>query len=80
MNKKALLFLSHSILLITFSLTACTKAQVFADEDVEICNSKFQLAVDEKLSSKPINEVIVEIGKSFTGTDYAVHTLEVNDE
>jgi len=24
--------------------------------------------------------VIVEIGKSFTGTDYAAHTLEVNDE
>ncbi len=80
MNKKVILFLSHSILLIIFSLTACTKAQVFADEDIEICNSKFQLAVDEKLSAKPINEVIVEIGKSFTGTDYATHTLEVNDE
>ena len=80
MNKKALLFLSHSILLIIFSLNACTKAQVFADEDVEICNLKFQLAVDEKLSAKPINEVIAEIGKSFTGTDYEAHTLEVNDK
>jgi len=80
MSKNLLLFLSHSILLLTFSLNACTKAQVFKEEDVEICNSKFQLAVDENLSTKPINEVIIIIGKSFTGTDYAAHTLEVNDE
>jgi hypothetical protein len=63
-----------------FASTACLDAQVYKNEDVEICNSKFQLAVDEKLSTKPINDVIVEIGKSFTGTDYAAHTLEINDE
>jgi hypothetical protein len=74
--------LLHLILFALCSMlcTVTLKAQVFSDEDVEICNSKFQLAVDEKLSIKPINEVIVEIGNSFAGTDYAVHTLEVNDE
>ena len=80
MSKKHFLFSSILIPSLIFSLTSCTKAQVFSDEDVQICNSKFQLAVDENLSTKPINEVIVEIGKSFTGTDYAAHTLEVNDE
>ena len=68
------------IIFLMFTSTGCLDAQVHENEDVEICNSKFQLAVDEKLSTKPINEVIVEIGKSFTGTDYAAHTLEVNDE
>ena len=68
------------IVFLTFSLSACTNAQVFSDEDIVICISKFQLAVDESLFAKPINEVVVEIGKSFIGTDYAAHTLEVNDE
>jgi len=70
-----LIFILYSLL---FSATGC--AQESEDVRVQICNSKFQLAVDEKLSAKLINEVIIEIGKSFTGTDYAAHTLEVNDE
>ncbi|HEX9251836.1 MAG TPA: N-acetylmuramoyl-L-alanine amidase-like domain-containing protein, partial [Ignavibacteriaceae bacterium] len=51
-------------------------SQVFSEKDVEICNSKFKFAVDKSLSEKPINEVIIEIGKSFLGTDYIAHTLE----
>lgn len=51
-------------------------SQVFSEKDVEICNSKFNLAVDKSLNDKPINEVIVEIGKSFLETDYIAHTLE----
>ena len=70
-----LIFILYYLL---FSTTGC--AQESEDVRVQICNSKFQLAVDEKLSDKPINEVIVEIGKSFIGTDYAAHTLEVNDK
>jgi len=70
-----LIFLLYSII---FTATGC--AQEVADTNVQIFDSKFNLAVDEKLSAKPINEVIVEIGKSFIGTDYAAHTLEVNDE
>jgi hypothetical protein len=64
---------------IFFSSISCD-AQIYTDEDVQLCESKFQLAVDENLKSKPINEVIVEIGKSFTGTDYETHTLEENGE
>lgn len=48
--------------------------------DEQICKLKFDLAVSQHLASKPINEVIVEIGKSFIGTDYAGHTLEEEGE
>jgi hypothetical protein len=49
---------------------------VFSEKDVEICNTKINLAVDKSLSNKPINEVIIEIGKSFLETEYIAHTLE----
>ena len=51
-------------------------SQVFSPKDVEICQSKFQLAVDKNLAEKPIGDVIVEIGRSFIGTDYLSHGLE----
>lgn len=44
--------------------------------DEQICRLKFDLAVSQDLASKPINEIIAEIGKSFIGTEYAGHTLE----
>ena len=44
--------------------------------DEQICKLKFDLALTANLAAKPINEVIVEIGKSFIGVDYAGHTLE----
>lgn len=50
--------------------------QDYSSEDVEIANSKFQLAADKKLFEFPINEVIVEIGRSFLGTEYVAHSLE----
>ncbi len=60
--------------------STCINAQIFSDKDVEVCNSKFTLAVEKSLSSKPINEVIVAIGKSFLGTEYIAHTLEKEGE
>lgn len=51
-------------------------SQVFSEKDVEVCNSKFNLAVDKSLCKKPINEVVLEIGKSFLETEYVAHTLE----
>ena len=44
--------------------------------DEQICKLKFDLALSANLAGKPINEVVVEIGKSFIGVDYAGHTLE----
>lgn len=71
----------QSIILIIFFCSSEFHAQpIYTQRDVEICKSKFQLAIDNKLSSLPINEVIIEIGKSFLGTDYVANTLEVGEE
>ncbi len=50
------------------------------DEDAILCAKKFELAVSKSLQTKPINEVVIEIGKSFLGTDYVAHTLEVSGD
>jgi len=68
------------IIILTIILTACVDAQVYSDKDLEVCNSTFQIAVDKNLKLKPINEVIVEVGRSFIGTEYLAHTLEVDGE
>jgi hypothetical protein len=70
--KKLFLFLFLSSIL--------SYAQLFEDKDIEICNSKFELAVKNELSSKPINEVIAEIGKSFLGVDYEAFAIEREGE
>lgn len=51
-------------------------AQVFSESDVEICNSKFNLAFEKSLSQKPINEIITEVAKTFLGAEYKASTLE----
>ncbi len=44
--------------------------------DEEMCRSKFTLAADRSLVTRPINEVMIAIGTSFVGTPYAANTLE----
>lgn len=51
-------------------------AWFFADDDALICKKKFDFAVSSRLRQKPINEVIIAMGKSFLGTEYVAHTLE----
>lgn len=58
----------------------CSAQTIYTQKDVDVCNSKFNLAVDQKLSSLSINQVIIEIGKSFLGTEYVAFTLEKGDE
>ncbi|HCY75760.1 MAG TPA: DUF1460 domain-containing protein [Ignavibacteriales bacterium] len=70
----------YRISLIVFTtilfLSSNVASQTFSEKDVEICNSKFKLAVDNSLKEKPINEVVAEIGRSFLNTEYVAHTLE----
>jgi hypothetical protein len=64
-----------------FLLSGLMLAQgVYTDKDVEICKSKFQIAVDKNLKDKPINDIIVEIGKSFLGLDYEASALDKSIE
>lgn len=64
-------------LAVLFLLSGFVLAQaVYTDTDVQICKSKFQIAVDKNLKDKPVNEILVEIGKSFLGLDYEASTLD----
>lgn len=49
---------------------------LFDDYDEALCKKKFKVFVDAGLKSHPIGDVIVEIGKSFLGTDYVGGTLD----
>ena len=77
MSNVVLIFGSLLYLIFSFPFSY---SQGLYEKEMEICESKFQLAVSSGLNSKPINEIIVEIGKSFLGTDYEAHTLEKDGE
>lgn len=57
-------------------LRAALAASWQNDEDLEICRNRFSLAVSLSLQKRPINEVIIQMGISFLGTDYAAFALE----
>lgn len=46
------------------------------DEDETLCKQKFSLAVSKEWAKLPINNVIVNVGKTFLGTNYAENVLE----
>lgn len=50
----------------------------FDDYDEALCRKKFKLFVEESVKSMPLGDAIVEIGKSFLGTDYVGGTLDKN--
>lgn len=63
------------------SLSGFPESLLFAmDDDAAICSKKFEFAASLGLKKKPINEVIVEMGKSFLGTEYLAHALEQKGE
>jgi hypothetical protein len=49
---------------------------LFQDDDAMICSKKFEMAASLKLRSKPIGDIVVEMGKTFLGTEYVANTLE----
>lgn len=54
--------------------------QTIDDADAAICAEKFEIAISGALQKKPIGEIIVEIGKSFLGTEYLAFALEMPGE
>jgi hypothetical protein len=50
------------------------------DTDASICRQKFASFIEQGLQGKPIGEAIVSVGKSFIGTPYHAHTLEIPGE
>jgi len=63
-------------LIALFSINSILFAQIYSEEDIEICDKKFQIAVKADLKDKPISDVVVEIGESFIGTEYHAKGLE----
>lgn len=68
------------IIFIALTLNVSSSAQIYTDEDVKICNSKFDLAVNKNLADKPINEIISEVGKSFLDIEYEAFAIEKEGE
>jgi len=75
-SQKSKEMLTLSVILAFILSFSFSYSQVFSEEDVEICNAKFELAVNKNLAEKSIGDVIVEVGKSFLGTEYLSHGLE----
>ncbi len=71
-------FVSAYLSLFLFYSVSFSQA-IYTQKDVDVCRNKFELAVDSSLASKPINEIIIAIGKSYLGTDYEPFTLEKGD-
>ena len=46
------------------------------EPDAAICSRKFEIAIAQSWEAKPIGELIVEIGRSFIGTDYLANGIE----
>lgn len=67
-------------LLLLFLASNVFSQAIYTQADVDVCKSKFELAVERNLSKLPINEVIIAIAKSFIGTDYAPNTLEKGEK
>lgn len=57
-------------------LTVTTFSQIFTEEDVYLCEEKISIGMNFEIKNKPIGDVIVEIGKTFIGTDYEAFALE----
>jgi hypothetical protein len=55
-------------------------SMLFQDEDELLCKKKFEIAISKEWKTKPINEVIVEVGRTFLGTEYVANALEVPGE
>jgi hypothetical protein len=76
--KRSTLFLLPAFTLFPFFLQQpdTTLRDGPIDQNELICKKKFVLATEMKLHEKPINEVVLAIGQSFIGTEYAANTLD----
>ncbi|MBI2619323.1 MAG: DUF1460 domain-containing protein [Ignavibacteriales bacterium] len=79
MKRRSFLIQTAAVLpLVSFRLPL--SSDWFLEDDEGICRGKFELAVSLALRDKPFGDIIVEMGKSFLGTDYLARALEVPGE
>lgn len=53
---------------------------IHSDEDIKICQSKFEFADTAGLSTKPVNEIVIEIAKTFIGLEYEAKTIDAEGD
>jgi glycosyltransferase involved in cell wall biosynthesis len=53
---------------------------LYHSKDKQICTAILKNAAKQELSDKPLNEIVVEVARSFLGTEYVGHTLETSGE
>ncbi len=68
------------VLFLLLFLNSFIWSQIYTQQDVEICNNKFEYAVSKDLEKSPINDVLVEVGKTFLGLGYEAFTLEKGEK
>lgn len=80
MNRRS--FISSTSLAVTAASLPSSLFGAFMQDltDEQICKMKFDFALSQSLTGKPINDVMVEIGKTFIGVDYGAHVLETEGE
>ncbi|MFA7227419.1 MAG: N-acetylmuramoyl-L-alanine amidase-like domain-containing protein [Melioribacteraceae bacterium] len=69
-----------AVVLLFYFISKSFAQPVYTQRDADICSTKFDLAIRNNFFSLPIGQLIIEIGKSFIGTDYAAASLEKNNE
>jgi hypothetical protein len=68
------------LILFFFFVAKISGQSIYSKSDVEVCNSKFDFALSNNLSRLPVNEILVEIGKTFLGLNYEAQTLEKGEK
>lgn len=53
---------------------------VYHTEDKKICHSLLRHFIRNGLADKPLNEITIEVAKSFLGTKYVAYTLETEGD
>jgi hypothetical protein len=82
MNRRTFLQTIPASLILPSILTQTKTAAVDTLNNINelICKNKFEWAASLNLQKQPIGSIVIEIAKSFIGTDYAADTLEASGE
>lgn len=75
-NRSAMIALSPAVSFLINKSYGSSLSAFLEETDETICGQKFSFAAANGFENRPIAEVIVGIGRSFIGTEYAEHSLE----
>lgn len=80
MNRRDFFKYCGSLLALTLLTKKETLAAFLPNHNEILCAEKFRFAQNHSLASKPLNEVLLSIARTFIGTPYKSHPLEKGEE